>query len=281
MNNTLESLKKLFINGSLIKSKFINDSLQIHKHLFEYTNLIKNTDISQIMVDADGVYFYINENNLCLLCPPNEARVAPLEIMNFGSYEPEESHIIDILSENSKSILDIGANIGFYSTKLAKGNTKAKIYSFEPIPEFYSYLQKNISINNIGKQVMCYNYGLSDSCGSVEFFISPTNGTNASLVNVAQVENIKKITGLTITLDQWCDNYGVIPDFIKCDVEGAELLVFKGGYKVLSEFHPIVVTELLRKWAKPFGYHPNDVLKFFEELGYMSFSIGKKYHLSK
>lgn len=276
MNNTLGNIKEKFNSSSLTKSEFINEAFQIHKKLFEYSKIIQSTDIDQILISPEGVYFNINDNKLCLTCPPNEARVAPLEIMNFGSYEPEETHIINILSENTKSILDIGANIGLYSVRLASNNPNARVYAFEPIPEFYSYLQKNISLNDIGNQVLCYNYGLSDSCGSVEFFIAPNNGTNASLTNVADAKDIRKVVGLTTTLDQWCDNNRVIPDLIKCDVEGAELLVFRGGYKTLKEYQPIIFTELLRKWAKPFGYHPNDVLTFFKELGYIPFSIGEK-----
>lgn len=38
---------------------------------------------------------------------------------------------------------------------------------------------------------------------------------------------------------------------------------------------PIVFAELLRKWSKPFGYHPNDMLLFFSELGYVCFAIGE------
>ncbi len=69
-------------------------------------------------------------------------------------------------------------------------------------------------------------------------------------------------------------NQNVAPDFIKCDVEGAELLVFRGGRSTLAKYRPVVFTELLRKWSKPFGYHPNDLIGYFVELGYLCFAVG-------
>lgn len=170
--------------------------------------------------------------------------------------------------------MDVGANIGLYSIQLAKRFPNAKVYAFEPMPTSCAYLQRNIAANFVGGQVSSFNYGLSETSGTVEFFASPTNGTNASLKNVANADDAVAIVGLTLTLDQWCKNQAVAPDFIKCDVEGAELLVFRGGRATLVQHRPIVFSELLRKWSKPFGYHPNDVIDFFEEIGYLCFSIG-------
>ena len=79
-----------------------------------------------------------------------------------------------------------------------------------------------------------------------------------------------------MTLDQWTANQQIKPDFIKCDVEGAELLVFRGGQETLRRDQPIVFAELLRKWSKPFGYHPNDMLCLFRGLGYLCYAVGSK-----
>jgi hypothetical protein len=62
-------------------------------------------------------------------------------------------------------------------------------------------------------------------------------------------------------------------DFIKCDVEGAELLVFQGGQQTIARDLPIVFSEILRKWSAKFGYHPNDIFQLFHSLGYRSFSV--------
>ena len=56
-------------------------------------------------------------------------------------------------------------------------------------------------------------------------------------------------------------------------MEGAELLVFKGAEKILSEARPVVMTELLRKWSKCFNYHPNDVISLFNKKNYVCYVI--------
>jgi FkbM family methyltransferase len=150
----------------------------------------------------------------------------------------------------------------------------ARVHAFEPMPQAHAFLQRNIAANGVGERVTSYNYGLSEACGSFEFFIAPTGGTNASLLNVAGAADARSVMGLTLTLDQWVRNQQLKPDFIKCDVEGAELLVFRGGRETLARDKPLVFAELLRKWAKPFGYHPNDMLAFFRELGYRCYAVG-------
>jgi hypothetical protein len=63
-------------------------------------------------------------------------------------------------------------------------------------------------------------------------------------------------------------------DLIKIDVEGAEYNLLMGGLATIKENKPTVVIELLRKWMKPFGRAPNDVVKVMFENGYLCFAIG-------
>lgn len=270
----MKNLKKAYYNGHLSKSEFIRQSLDAHGILFDYSETIRETEIKEISITSSGVSFLIGEENIRLHSPANEARVAPIEILNFNSYESCERKLIDKLSNEARNILDIGANIGWYSIRFAKRNPKAHIYSFEPTPNSYSFLQKNIAENSLGKHVTCFNYALSDANGCLDLFITPNNGTNASLANVANRRDAYRIASLSLTLDQWRKNQNIDPDFIKCDVEGAELLVFQGGTQTLEECTPIVFTELLRKWSEPFGYHPNDLINFFKDIGYRCYAVG-------
>jgi FkbM family methyltransferase len=270
----LQELKQQFQNGAVSKPDFIAQALQSHRRLFDYVGITKSTDVREILIAPEGVSFVVGEERIRLFCPPEEARVAPVEIMNFDCYEPDETRVMDLLAADAHNIMDIGANIGWYSIRFARRMPHVRVHAFEPMPETYGYLQRNVAANQVGSQVSCFNYGLSDSSGTVDFFVSPTSGTNASLLNVAGTKDARAVVGLTLTLDQWIGNQALTPDFIKCDVEGAELLVFRGGRQTLAAHRPIVFAELLRKWAKPFGYHPNDMLGFFAELGYVCFAVG-------
>ena len=275
MNPTLIELKEQFHSGTLSKPDFIRTALQTHKTLFEYVHITRSTDIKEILIDVDGVSFVLGEERIRLYCPENEARVAPIEVMNFDHYEPAETRAMDLLTDSARVILDVGANIGLYSIRFAKRFSQARVYAFEPMPISYAFLQRNVAANAMGDRVSCFNYGLSETSGTVDFFISPVAGTNASLRNVAGAHDAQRVVGLTLTMDQWTVNQNVAPDFIKCDVEGAELLVFRGGRATLAQHQPIVFAELLRKWSKPFGYHPNDMLAFFTKLGYQCFAVGE------
>lgn len=274
MNSTLAALKQQFQAGALSKPDFIHAALQRHKTLFEYVEITRSTDVKQIVIGADGVSFVVGEEGIRLYCPSDEARVAPIEVMNFNHYEPAETQVMDLLAQNARTILDVGANIGLYAIRFAKRLLNAHVYAFEPMPISHAFLQRNIAANGVGERVSCFNYGLSDTSGTVDFFISPAASTNASLLNVAGAQDAQRVVGLTLTLDQWTSNQNVAPDFIKCDVEGAELLVFRGGHNTLAQHQPIVFAELLRKWSRPFGYHPNDMLAFFTDLGYACFAVG-------
>jgi FkbM family methyltransferase len=275
MTDSIQSLKDQFAVGTLSKSDFIDQALKVHRNLFEYVGITQRTDVREIRIAEDGVRFRIGEEDIWLFAPPDEGRVAPIEVMNFDRYEPEETRVMDLLSEGAIQILDVGANIGWYAARFAKRAPSSQVHAFEPLPVSHAYLQRNIAINGVGDRVRSYNYGLSDVSGSFDFFIAPTSGTNASLLNVAAATDARTVVGLTLTLDQWCSNQQVRPDFIKCDVEGAELLVFRGGRQTLSEHRPVVFAELLRKWSKPFGYHPNDMLAYFTELGYECFAVSQ------
>ncbi len=268
-----QELKNRYKSGEICKAEYIAESLSCHAQLNEYVQNIRNTDIQSINITRSGVEFTIGELGINLFVPPEEARVAPLEILNFDQYEPAETEVMDVLSASCNTILDIGANIGWYSVRFALRQPEAEVYAFEPLPTTYRYLQRNIAANNVAKQVMTFNMGLSERAATVDFYIAPANGTNASLKNVAADSAAVAVKGVVLTLDEWVSNYQVMPEFIKCDVEGAEYLVFKGGVQTLKKYKPVIFTELLRKWSKPFNYHPNDLIQFLDNIDYACFAI--------
>ena len=81
-------------------------------------------------------------------------------------------------------------------------------------------------------------------------------------------------------VDDSIDNFMIINsidklDFVKCDVEGAEYFVYQGGLETFKHKKPIIFTEMLRKWAAKFGYHPNDIINYFSQFGYKCFIANK------
>lgn len=272
--NSLADLQQAHADGRLAKADFIAQACALHQQLWAYVAQLERSEVHEIQLRADGVRFLMGEEAVWLEAPAGEARVAPLEALNFGAYEPEETAVMNRLADGARCILDVGANIGYHALRLALREPLATVHAFEPLPQAHEFLCRNIAANGLADRVRAHGVGLSRASGSFEFFIAPENGTNASLLNVAGRADARRVVGLAMTLDDWAANTGARPDYIKIDVEGAELWVLEGGAKTIARDRPRVFIELLRKWSAPFGYHPNDVLRFFAQLGYGCWAVG-------
>ena len=166
---------------------------------------------------------------------------------------------------------DIGANIGWYSNHLSKMFPNSTIYSFEPIPETFNQISANTELNG-ATNIRLNNLALSSKKEKLVFFYSPTVTGASSSQNITENHNMTKLEIEADTLDNFMITNSITKlDFIKCDVEGAEYFVFQGGLETFKQYKPIVFTEMLRKWAAKFGYHPNDIISFFSEIGYDCF----------
>jgi len=116
--------------------------------------------------------------------------------------------------------------------------------------------------------------GFLDIDEDVDFFVDLNNSGNASARNLVETANMQKITSKVVSLDNFLlKNEIDTIDIIKCDVEGSELLVFRGGLKTLKSHAPIIFTEMLRKWAIKYNYHPNETIQLLTSLGYRCFTI--------
>lgn len=269
----ISALKEEFKKGGIDKPSYIRLMLAEHQSLYEYSNLLGKTNIAKIEIIGDAVIFHFRDMLFCMVAPSNEARVAPIEILNFDQYEAAEVRGLSPLLDGVTSVLDVGANIGWFSLWFAHRLPNAKVHAFEPMPLSYDYLSKNVGLNNLQDRITTHRLCLSDSDRDVQLYAYPTGNTNVSLRNVSGATDAVPINVSAQTLDSWIAGAEVAVDLIKCDVEGAELLVFRGARETIANQKPIVFTEMLRKWSLPFGYHPNETIKFFSQLGYVCFSI--------
>lgn len=78
-----------------------------------------------------------------------------------------------------------------------------------------------------------------------------------------------------ITLDSYVRQKEISRlDFIKLDVEGAELWALRGGRETIDRFHPVIHAECLPLWTKAFDYTPADLVAFLRKHGYAHFYSG-------
>jgi FkbM family methyltransferase len=137
-------------------------------------------------------------------------------------------------------------------------------------------LNRNIVINDLQDYVKVINCALSDSSDQkLKLYIPPKAGSSAASLNKLHPDDTNNSIEITT---QRLDDLTQIRDLesvslIKIDVEGAELSVIKGALETIRENKPVLFIELLRKWSKIFGYHPNDVLIILQDLGYKVFEV--------
>jgi FkbM family methyltransferase len=206
------------------------------------------------------------------ICAENDKRLAPFDALNFSSYEAEELDMQLALMNPKGNILDIGGNYGWYALHIANGQPGTKIYSFEPIPKTFEHLNQNIKLNKI-ENILTYNFGLSNENGKFTFFYDPALSVNASLQNLASNDDIETVNCSVRKLDNFWEVINEDIDFIKCDIEGAELLAFQGGIISIQKFLPVIFTEMLRKWTSKFNYHPNEIIELLGSIGYNCYTL--------
>jgi FkbM family methyltransferase len=261
-----------FSEGKIDKKTYIKEMHELHHFkLFDYAKYIKNTNIKKIEITDDSVIMTSRDHGIKISCSTYDFRIAPIEILNFKEYEKSDSDMMFNLMEHCQNFFDIGANIGWYSINIALAYKKANIYSFEPIPSTYQQLLGNISLNQI-QNITTFNFGFSNIKGVFPFYFYHEGSGNASTRNLTELKNVESIDCKLCKLDDFIDEKRIKIDFIKCDVEGGELLVFKGGALTIARDKPIVFSEILRKWSAKFGYNPNDIFNLFYSMNYRAFT---------
>jgi hypothetical protein len=68
-----------------------------------------------------------------------------------------------------------------------------------------------------------------------------------------------------------CGLAGIAVDFIKCDIEGAELFMLQGAQKTIDAFKPVILIELYEEWCNKCGYSSKDVITLLTSKGYEIF----------
>ncbi|OEJ69567.1 FkbM family methyltransferase [Magnetovibrio blakemorei] len=267
----LQELYKQYTSGELEKHSYIKAMHEKHQLIFDYFDYIKDTDIFSITIDNDKVYVTIKESGIKLFLDPFDSRFIPIEILNFKSFDPVERDLIFALARKSQTIFDIGANIGWYTLNFCMLDNVQTVHSFEPIPRTFDFLTRHVQFNACNKAVL-NNFALSNHRGETEFYWNVKETGSSSMKNIQEREDSNRVVCQLRTLDEYAREKNVYIDMIKCDVEGSELLVFQGGENTISRDKPFIFTEMLRKWAAKFGYHPNDIIKLLSDIGYECFA---------
>ena len=175
-----------------------------------------------------------------------------IQISTLGIFEPFETEILKKEIKKGDFVVDIGASIGYYTLLFAKWTgTKGKVFSFEPNPDKFSVLTKNVHLNNYQNITLIQKY------------VSNKSTTNSEIPS--------------ISLDDYFSQYDYPINLIKMDIEGAEGLALEGMKNFLEKNKNIkILTEFHTSELKKFGFDPNDFLNNLQQLGFTIYNINEK-----
>ena len=175
-----------------------------------------------------------------------------------GKYEEYETLLMLSQVNNNSVVVDVGANIGYYTLLLAQ--KCKKVYAIEPEKECFEILRKNIVDNKL-KNVVLINLAASDKRGKKELFVDKNNLGNNRLVNdKRKTINDKCLRVNTLRLGDILINEQKI-DLIKIDTQGWEPAVIDGAKKIIGRDRPTLFLEY-----SPSEYKDNGMIEYLKTI---------------
>jgi FkbM family methyltransferase len=154
----------------------------------------------------------------------------------YGSLEISETRLVQSLLRPGMCLVDVGANIGYYSLMGARivGPTGA-VHAFEPNESIRNRLSGNVQLNGF-QNVVVHREAVTKQTGTVRFYKSAwseNSGISSIIPSYGLEEQGEDVP--CVTLDDFAATLGARRiDLLKIDVEGAELDVIAGGRRVLG-----------------------------------------------
>ena len=183
-------------------------------------------------------------------------------------HEHGEVKFLESILEEEMQVIDVGGHIGVTSVVIAKKiGDKGRLYSFEPIPEFYSILKRNLSSNRL-KNVKVYQLGVGDYTGRADFY------ENAASSSIVPREGDKKLRVDLTTIDTFLNEEDIERiDFINMDCEGSEFFVLKGAEAILRNDKVKIFCEIHHPFLKELDISVQNIVKYLQKLRFQVYSI--------
>lgn len=212
----------------------------------------------------DGRSFYYNPSS----------KIDRLYSLPFaGNFESNETEVCRKIVKLGNVCFDVGASYGWYSTLFSKlVGSEGHVYAFEPVKSNFESLKKNILLNNFSN-VTANKLALGESCGSDTIFVSDVDTSGSLQLRDYKHSYVKEDVVIT-TIDKYVEDQVLVKiDFIKADIEGAELLMLRGAQGILVRCRPILFLEIQSHSTKLFNYSTYDVVAYLLDLGYRQYIV--------
>ena len=185
-----------------------------------------------------------------------------------------------LIDKNDKIIFDVGANLGYVSLlSCLKSNFKGKLFLFEPVPEYCSYIKNKVIELKVPFSTKIEQVACSSEAKKIDLMVCTGDNLGWNTIHKTKCENdsMRKIVVDAITLDEYCKQNKIkVIDVIKIDTEGAEVYVLKGltNFLINTPKKPKIICEIA--WGEknsPVWSEEIKMFDFLHELGYEFFDI--------
>lgn len=183
----------------------------------------------------------------------------------------EVSFILGVL-EPGMIFFDVGANAGLFSLSAASKTGARNVFAFEPCSSTCKLLRQNLLLNKI-TDVNVAQEALGESAGAGVLQINGRGrdglNTLGRPIHPASIVVGKEEVRIT-SVDLFLKEHNVPRvDVMKVDIEGAELMLFRGARNLLERADaPVILYEGMGFLTRGFGYHPVEILWLLESCGY-------------
>jgi FkbM family methyltransferase len=244
--------------------------------------------IGLFLFNLDSPYFikkkysllrYLSKNflateilNFKMFLNPKDEVITPF-MYSFHHWEPKETAIIFHNLKEGDVFIDVGANVGYYTLLASKKvGITGHVYSFEPETENYEILKQNIILNNL-QNVTIEKKAVANKAGRMKLYLNPTNKGDHSLRDDKLNREYQEVD--VISLDDYFKDKKI--DFIKIDVQGADVLVVQGAKGIISNNPNIlIVSEFSSMNFRKMNTDPRVYLDDLSKIGFEFYNIDDK-----
>ncbi|WP_259227355.1 FkbM family methyltransferase [Salinibacter ruber] len=173
-------------------------------------------------------------------------------------HEPKTTALIARLSQVDGEVIDIGANLGWFSC-ISASISRETVHAVELDEDNVTRLQKNTSLNQFGN-IQVSHLAITESLGSVSYWKEPGSADAMHTLSRRETKEREKVSVETMSLDRFVEKNCQSVGLLKIDVEGAEKKVLKGGQETLHELHPHILLEVHPPQLKSLATSVHEVL---------------------
>ena len=200
---------------------------------------------------------------------PNAQEPIAFSLLISGDYEPEVLALLQRRLQPGDTALDIGANVGVFTLPLATCvGGGGKVIAVEASPPVFKYLDRNVRESQL-TNILPHHAAAADQMGEVSFFEAPAHSFGMSGLGNLAGSTTHRVLARTvdeIVSAAGCERVAAM----KVDVEGFEVLVFKGARGLIErrELNFIVFEFLDWAEARVPGGKPGDAQRYLRDSGF-------------